>query len=220
MLTLSLDAAVAEERFEDAGQIRDRLRALRRGDPMQRREELASQLKAAVAAEDYGKATEIRAEMRTVERHMAQFMLSGFWKGRYGAHGDEIIRVTYDGDELIAVKMTGDNNVPAGKETFRADVSAAGALGPLDGQVEHPTEKIRSVLERYLDGVAAFRGKGQVAEAGFRRAQQVEGRLVLFEEEGVLGFMWLPLGTLIVFEFLAPLTRPPPALSPLPPFTL
>ncbi len=54
-----------------------------------------------------------------------------------------------------------------------------------------------------------------MAEAEYRRPQWVEGRLVLFEEEGVFGFMWLPLGTLIVFEFLGPLHRPPPPL-PLP----
>ena len=54
-----------------------------------------------------------------------------------------------------------------------------------------------------------------MAEGGYRRAHGVEGRLVVFEEDGLLGFMWLPLGTLIVFEFLSPLHVPPPPL-PLP----
>ena len=41
-----------------------------------------------------------------------------------------------------------------------------------------------------------------MALKGFKKAQFVDGRLLLFGEEGVFGFMWMPLGTLIIFEWV------------------
>jgi hypothetical protein len=48
--------------------------------------------------------------------------LSGEWLGRYPGHFDEIIVIAQDGPELQAVKVTGDEHVPAGETTWRADL--------------------------------------------------------------------------------------------------
>ena len=47
--------------------------------------------------------------------------------GHYPNHGEEMVRVHYAGDTLYATKVTGDEHVPAGEVTFRADLAA-----PLD----------------------------------------------------------------------------------------
>jgi len=44
--------------------------------------------------------------------------LSGVWYGKYGGHGDEQVEVVQKGYLLSATKITGDANVPAGKQTW------------------------------------------------------------------------------------------------------
>jgi hypothetical protein len=46
------------------------------------------------------------------------FNLNGLWTADYGAHGEELIKVTHHGFYLNAIKVTGDVNVPAGKPTW------------------------------------------------------------------------------------------------------
>jgi hypothetical protein len=48
------------------------------------------------------------------------------------------------------------------------------------------------VLEGYLDNIIAFKGRGQVAKAAFKSPQFIDGQLLVFEE-GVIGFIFLPL---------------------------
>lgn len=57
--------------------------------------------------------------------------LSGEWIGLYTGHFEEVIRVTQDGANAVAVKVTGDDHVPAGAVTWRADVST----GKGEGQI-------------------------------------------------------------------------------------
>ena len=46
--------------------------------------------------------------------------------------------------------------------------------------------------------VEQFRGEGRVAARGFQHAHYVPGQLFLMDD-GVVGFLWLPIGTFVVF---------------------
>jgi len=57
--------------------------------------------------------------------------LSGEWIGHYRGHFDQVIKITQIGEEIVAVKITGDDHVPGGAVTFRANVKT----GVGEGQV-------------------------------------------------------------------------------------
>lgn len=57
--------------------------------------------------------------------------LSGEWIGHYSGHFDEVIRITQRGEVVEAVKVTGDEFVPAGEVTWRANLRTRRG----DGQV-------------------------------------------------------------------------------------
>ena len=46
----------------------------------------------------------------------------GEWIGHYPGHFDEVIRIEQRGEELEAIKITGDEYVPAGAVTWRANL--------------------------------------------------------------------------------------------------
>ena len=47
--------------------------------------------------------------------------------------------------------------------------------------------------------VEQFHGEGRIAARGFRHAHYVPGQLFLMDDD-VIGFLWLPIGTFVVFS--------------------
>lgn len=57
--------------------------------------------------------------------------LAGEWVGHYVGHYDEVIRIVQDGDEAKAIKITGDDFVPADEITWRANISTGYGEGQI-----------------------------------------------------------------------------------------
>ncbi len=47
---------------------------------------------------------------------------NGEWIGHYPGHFDEVVKIQQNGEDLEAVKITGDDYVPAGAVTWRANL--------------------------------------------------------------------------------------------------
>ena len=110
-----------------------------------------------------------------------------------------MINVTYAGDTLYAHKITGDENVPKGAITFKADLSpTVEALEPIE--LGQPAS--RQWGTKYL---SRFAGEGQVSAEGFRNPQFIEGQLILVNE--FFSFAWVPIGHQVFFG------RPSPELT-------
>jgi hypothetical protein len=57
--------------------------------------------------------------------------LSGEWIGHYPGHYDEVVRINQAGEEIEAVKITGDDFVPAGAVTWRANARTGQGQGQI-----------------------------------------------------------------------------------------
>jgi len=172
-----------------------------------------------VAREAYGEAARCRDELLVLRRFLPQYQLAGLWKGNYPKHGDETVRLHYSGEMLYATKVTGDEHVPAGEVTFRANLEAPIAPGDaiegFAGADDGPGVRVE-VLSISSDGaheqreVEQFNGDGRVAARGFRQDHFVPGQLFLMDDD-VVGFLWLPIGTFVVFSRVPEEEEPPKA---------
>lgn len=69
----------------------------------------------------------------------ATLNLTGEWIGHYTGHFDEIVAVTHEGDLAVARKVSGDDHVPAGEITWRADVRTGIGEGQVaEREFRHP----------------------------------------------------------------------------------
>ena len=165
--------------------------------------ELAMQRMQLAEREGLAQETErYRQEALAARSVLPQFNLEGLWVGKYGPHGYEMINVTYTGDTLVAYKVTGDQNVPKGEVTFKADLSPEATeksgLEPIELTSDASKQWGTSHLPRYP-------GEGQVAAEGFVNNQFVDGQLILVGE--YFSFAWVPMGHQIFFG------RPSPELT-------
>ena len=69
----------------------------------------------------------------TLEQRLGQQRvdLSGEWLGFYTGHYDEVVRIVQDGDYVEAVKITGDDYVPADEITWRANIRTGRGEGQI-----------------------------------------------------------------------------------------
>lgn len=139
-------------------------------------------------------AEELHKEAMEARSLLPQFNLEGLWVGKYGDHGYEMINVTYVGDNLTAMKVTGDNNVPKGEITFKADLSPTAVGQEGLGPIELSDVASKQWGQKHLN---RFPGNGQVAAEGFTDKQYVDGQLILVGE--YFSFAWVPLGHQIFF---------------------
>lgn len=82
-------------------------------------------------------------------------MLAGEWIGKYPGHFEEVIRIEQQGSRVEAIKVTGDENVPAGEITWRADV----ATGAGEGQIAE--KEFRN--PRFIPGRLVVMTRDQIA---------------------------------------------------------
>jgi hypothetical protein len=61
----------------------------------------------------------------------ASLNLTGEWIGHYRGHFEQVVRIAQSGEEIEVVKITGDDHVPGGEVTFRANLRT----GTGEGQV-------------------------------------------------------------------------------------
>ncbi|HEU0009026.1 MAG TPA: Cyclin D1-binding domain-containing protein [Verrucomicrobiae bacterium] len=66
---------------------------------------------------------------QTTQISAASINLAGEWIGHYRGHFDQVIKITQLGEEIVAVKITGDEHVPGGSVTFRANVRTGAGEG-------------------------------------------------------------------------------------------
>jgi hypothetical protein len=148
--------------------------------------------------------------------NLPQFNLDGLWVGKYGQHGYEMINITYSGDLLIAYKVTGDKNVPRGEITFQVDLNPLNRKVVGDSSGDSTISLVEPLQPISLTPKAAkkwgtsqlprHKGLGQVAEAGFKKNQWMEGQLIIIGEE-YFSFAWVPIEQQIFFG------RPSPELA-------
>ncbi len=63
----------------------------------------------------------------------------GEWIGHYPGHFDEVIRIEQHGEDIEAIKITGDDYVPAGELTWRANLRTLRGEGQIaEKEFVHP----------------------------------------------------------------------------------
>jgi hypothetical protein len=186
--------------------LRDDLAELRDQDPACLASILREEMDSRVRKQHFREAAVLRDQLVELRQYLPQYQLAGLWKGNYPNHGECIVRFWYQGDTLLAFKVTGDEHVPAGEVTFRADlttpyhdptISETGSEDLVGVRVEVVSVTSKGTPQQRE--VERYQGEGRIAARGFQHAHFVPGQLFLIDTD-VVGFLWLPLGTFVVFS--------------------
>ncbi|MEW5304144.1 MAG: hypothetical protein WDW36_006777 [Sanguina aurantia] len=140
--------------------------------------------------------------------------LCGLWRGTYGSHGVELLRVeaapggpfpapATGAVGVVAKKITGDSFVVAGKTSFYMISPSAADIPPPAGVVvgrpfrlpagyKTPVDLEQGVPHPTLVVQQVWSGFGQVADHGFRNPRWIPLQLVVFSED-CFGLLWLQL---------------------------
>lgn len=94
--------------------------------------------------------------------------LNGEWIGYYPGHYDEVIRIMQQSDHALAVKLTGDEYVPAGNVTWWANVQTGEGEGQIAEQEFRNPRFVRGKLTVINPQRIVFRW-GNMGEVEFRR---------------------------------------------------
>ena len=83
----------------------------------------------------------------------------GLFKGDYGCHGTELVHLSYsnEGDEGVmfsGMKVTGDPNVPSGRNSFKGNVTIDSLRIPIYDQVRD-TQSV-TVISRWPHALSLY----------------------------------------------------------------
>ncbi|XP_023931335.1 F-box only protein 31 [Lingula anatina] len=153
----------------------------------------------------------------------------GLFKASYGAHGTELILVSYKGLEMQGYKVSGDPNVPAGQISIRADLTQSLILSEeqqssvqllTDIDLPDAAPAVATALEQlppqpfflpydcsYREPrndcpkkcKARFLGKLQIAGHGFQDPRLTPMHWIVFNED-LFGVLWLDLRNFFTFH--------------------
>lgn len=205
-LETDLADAVHEQDFAAAAMLRDDLKEVRDQDPACLASRLRHEMDHRVRKQQFSEAASLRDQLIELRSFLPQYQLAGLWKGNYPNHGECIVRLWYQGDTLLALKVTGDEHVPAGEVTFRADLTTpfhdptiyeTGNEDLVGVRVEVVSVSSKGAPQQRE--VERYQGEGRIAARGFQHDHFVPGQLFLIDTD-VVGFLWLPLGTFVVFS--------------------
>lgn len=209
-LSARLMSAITEGEPDVEEMTRERLREIEKLDP-----ELVYMIELAELDQAAGEgrhedAKKHQSKALAARSCLPQFNLEGLWIGKYGAHGYEMVNITYVGDTLIATKVTGDKNVPRGEITFQIDLHPMPRnSSPMGQQHEQlaPIKLTNKAARKWgTRELPRYSGLGRVAEEGFRNAQWMDGQLIIIGDE-YFSFAWVPAELQIFFG------RPSPELA-------
>ncbi|QDZ18233.1 DUF3506 domain-containing protein [Chloropicon primus] len=119
----------------------------------------------------------------------------GIYFGNYGVHGTELLSLRRemlpadDGtfqEHVVATKITGDSNVPAGKVSFKANISRQNRVSFSTGRSSWQYHN----QYRYPEELAVqhlYRGRGQTARDGYADPKWVDGELLVLSPRSIIG---------------------------------
>ena len=94
--------------------------------------------------------------------------LTGEWIGSYPGHFDEIVRIAHVGPRVEAIKISGDEHIPAGEMTWWVDANTLVGEGQVAEREFHQPRFVPGRLQILRDDLIIFHWEN-VGAVEFRR---------------------------------------------------